>query len=83
MQLNAYDDNVALLLNAVVVQAARDYRAACRRLKKYPFDEIAGCMKIDAESFFLSEDFSAYSSVDGKQILKMLKEESEAKYGKR
>ena len=28
MQLNAYDDNVALLLNAVVIQASRDYRAA-------------------------------------------------------
>ena len=40
-------------------------------------------MKADAEAFFLSEDFSAYSSVDGKQILKMLKEESEAKYGRR
>ena len=81
MQLNANDDNVALLLNAVVIQAARDYRAACRILRRRPDKEEAQRMKADAENFFLSEDFSAYSSVDGKQILKMLKEESEAKYG--
>ena len=83
MQLNAYDDNVALLLNAVVIQAARDYRAACHTLRRKPESREAQQMKEDAEAFFLSEDFSAYSSVDGKQILKMLKEESEAKYGRR
>ena len=83
MQLNAYDDNVALLLNAVVIQASRDYRAACRILRHRPDKEEAQKMKADAEAFFLSEDFSAYSSLDGKQILKMLKEESEEKYGRR
>lgn len=57
------------LANAVILQAVEDYRAAIRRLKKYPKDEIAAGRKISIEEFFVSREFCIYSEADGKSLI--------------
>ena len=46
--------------NAVVVQAADDYRAAVMRLRMFPRDEVARRMMKDVEEFFHSPRFSMF-----------------------
>ncbi|MBQ3372442.1 MAG: hypothetical protein IJG40_04820 [Oscillospiraceae bacterium] len=66
------------LLNAVVVQAAEDYREYSAKLLVHPDDQEAAEGKEEVESFFLSEDFCFYTKVGGDYILKKLKEEQKA-----
>lgn len=61
--------------NAVVVQAADDYRAAVMRLRMFPRDEVARRMMKDAEEFFHSPRFSMFSSADPIAIFKQLQKE--------
>ena len=63
------------LLNAVVTQAAEDYRAAYIRLSEKPGSRIAQKRLEETEGFFLSDDFSAYTDLRGKKLLKMLEKE--------
>lgn len=42
------------LANAIIVQAAKDYTKALRRLKKFPHDKEARYIKQDCERFFRS-----------------------------
>ena len=70
------------LLQAVVVQAAQDYRFACRELRRYPHSKYARRLKKETESFFRSRDFRVYTRADGVRILKMLEKEMEAEHEK-
>ena len=63
------------LANAVVVQAARDYREALGRLKKHPDDGYANKMKKECEKFFLSQRFDCFTTLDGKALLEQLRKE--------
>ena len=63
------------LLNAVVVQAAVDYREYSAKLLVHPDDTEVAEGKEEVESFFLSEDFCFYTRVGGDYILNKLKEE--------
>ena len=63
------------LLNAVVVQAAEDYREYSGRLLVNPEDREAAEGVEEVKSFFLSEDFCFYTRVEGSYILKKLEEE--------
>ena len=56
------------LANAIVIQAAKDYRAALKKLKKYPRDA-------DCESFFRSSWYSTLTSVDGELLMRKLQME--------
>lgn len=60
------------LANAVILQAAEDYRAAVRRLKKYPKDEIAAGRKKSIEELFGSKEFCIYSEADGKSLIRQI-----------
>lgn len=42
------------LANAIIIQAAKDYKKALRRLKKFPKDKEALHTKRDCERFFRS-----------------------------
>ena len=81
MKIKCPDENVELLLRAVVLRAVKDYRYACWRLKRRPYDDDAKVLKEEAEEFFLSEDFVFFTSVKGEKLLGMLQDESEEKYG--
>ena len=73
---NRYRENpVQDLLNAVVVQAAEDYRDYCARLLKDPDDQEAKKEREAVRRFFLSEDFKVYTTVSGSHILSRLEDE--------
>ena len=63
------------LLNAVVVQAANDYREYAAKLIVKPGSRQAATDLKEVKSFFLSADFCFYTSVSGGYILKKLEEE--------
>lgn len=63
------------LANAIVVQAAHDYRLAKKRLDKPDLRYTALNMISDCEQFFRSGWFSTLTKVDGERLLRMLEEE--------
>ena len=64
-----------VLLNAVVMQAVRDFREARRRLKRKPNDREASASLMEVSRFFRSDYFSAFTKLDGVTILQRLMEE--------
>ncbi len=65
-------DPVQDLLNAVVVQAAEDYREAYINLVGKPGNRKDLRMLEETELFFLSPYFGLYTTADGKAILREL-----------
>ena len=63
------------LANAIVLQAVKDWRSAVRTLKKRPRYDPAKQMRDECERFFLSDWFEELTSVDGRVILRKLKQE--------
>ena len=72
--MNSYE----MLANAIVVHAAKDYRAARRKLRKDPYNTKALHTVSDVEEFFRSDWFKVLTPVDGRTILKLLEEEFDA-----
>ena len=68
-------DPYQALANSIIIQAAKDYRKARKKLKKRPKNEEAKLMVKDCEDFFRSEWFTALTDVDGGMLLKKLQEE--------
>ena len=66
-----------LLMDAVVMQAAEDYREVCSALRTDAKNQVAADRKKEVEGFFLSEDCLRYTAVPGKMILEKLEEEQE------
>ena len=50
-----YEDNYKALANAIIVQAARDFRPAYRRLKNHPNDKLAQDTVREITQFFCSQ----------------------------
>ena len=63
------------LANAIIEQAAKDFRAAQKKLKRNPYSETARRTVREIEVFFHSDWFRVLTTVNGPMILKMLKEE--------
>lgn len=63
------------LANAIVLQAVKDWRSAVRTLKKRTRYDPAKQMQEECERFFLSDWFSVLTSVDGRLLLRKLREE--------
>lgn len=63
------------LANAIIVQAANDYRKALRDLKTNPKYEPAQNTVKEVERFFLSDWCAELSSVGGETLIRMLKAE--------
>ena len=68
-------DSYENLANAIVLQAVKDWRSAVRKLKKRPRYDPAKQMKEECETFFLSEWFEQLTEVDGRYLLRKLKQE--------
>ena len=76
---NRYSDNpVQDLLNAVVVRAADDYREAKVKMMIKPESSSARKTAKECREFFLSPEFSAYTTVEGAFILEKLDQELDA-----
>ena len=63
------------LANAIIIQAAKDYKKALRRLKKFPRDKEALHTKRDCERFFRSGWFERLTDLNGEVLIRKLNEE--------
>lgn len=61
--------------NAVIIQAAKDYRRALKKLKRNPENGEAKQTKSEIERFFCSDWFRELTSADGEMIMKKIREE--------
>lgn len=66
------------LANAIIVQAAKDYTKALRRLKKFPYDKEARYIKQDCERFFRSGWFEVLTDLNGEVLIQRMNEEGYA-----
>ncbi len=67
------DDHYENLANAIIVQAAKDYRKALQQLKRCPHAERARLTKAEVERFFRSEWFGILTDADPDYLLDQLK----------
>ena len=60
------------LANAVILQAVRDWRDACRINRSYPENFAEERKREDIERFFRSDWFSVLTNLDGRLLLRKL-----------
>ena len=63
------------LANAVIWQAAEDYRCACRALRKHPHFRKPQAAKRSLERFFRSAWFKTLSGADGNKLIQDIQKE--------
>ncbi|MEG2624543.1 MAG: hypothetical protein RSC06_16755 [Clostridia bacterium] len=63
------------LANSIILLAVKDYRAALKKLKKWPRNEPAKTMKDEVERFFRSAWYRELTSVDGEYLISKLQAE--------
>ena len=67
---NAYEN----LANAVIAQAAEDYRAALKKIKAHPKNKDAIDEALRIERFFRSGWYQRLTNVDGEFLIRKLQE---------
>ena len=67
------------LANAVIIQAAKDYREAMKDLWLCPRNAKAKYMLEECENFFKSRYFNMYTAINGVWLMNKLREEFETK----
>lgn len=70
--------NYENLANAIILQAAKDYRIALKSLKANPWNRTAMADKDEIERFFRSGWLSVLTSVDGEMLIRSLQMEVDA-----
>ena len=65
------------LANAIIIQAAADYRQALKQLRQNPLFQPAIRMSYEVERFFRSDWFSILTRINGIELLARLKTEVE------
>ena len=63
------------LANAIIIQAAKDYREVLHQLLYEPDNELAIMKKKKIERFFQSESYCALTSIDSRTLIERLNEE--------
>ncbi len=63
------------LANAIILQAAKDYRLALKKLNKHPQSSKALYIKKEVEQFFRSDWYASLTTVDPEMIICKLNEE--------
>ena len=63
------------LANAIVIQAAKDYRRALKHLRNTDKPSAEKGIIIECEQFFRSDYFKILTKLDGKRLISMIKEE--------
>ena len=63
------------LANAIVIQAAKDYRKALKTLKRYPRYEPAKAVVAEVEEFFRAEWYRTLTSVDADMLMTKIRRE--------
>ena len=67
------NDTYVRLANAVILQAAKDYHNALKRLKKHPRNETALYTKREVERFFRSDWYASLTTVNPEILIRKLK----------
>ena len=67
------------LANAIIIQAAEDYRTALRCLRINPDHKPSLEMLQECERFFRSEWYQMLTTVDGEMIMRKIREEEKSK----
>ena len=62
------------LANAIITQAARDYKYALKHLKDPNKDSIEKHIIEECEKFFRSDYFKILTKLDGERLMSMIKE---------
>ena len=73
---NMLENPYERLGNAIVIQAARDYRTALKKLKKNPKNKDAIEEALQIERFFGSSLYQMLTSVDGDYLISQLRKEA-------
>ena len=73
---NKIGDSCENLANAIVIQAAEDYRRALKTLKGCSKDKDAIAVKEECERFFQSDWFTVLTTLNGEWLMRKLKEEA-------
>ncbi len=68
-------DSYENLANSIILLAVKDYRAALKKLKKWPRNESTKIMKDEVERFFRSAWYRELTSVDGEFLISKLQAE--------
>ena len=63
------------LANAVIAQAAEDYRAALKKIKAHPKNKDAIDEALQVERFFRSGWYQRLTNVDGEYLIRRLQDE--------
>ena len=63
------------LANGIVIQSAKDYRTALRKLKRNPRNQLAKAEADSIERFFRSDWYKCLTEVDGEMVLRKLRKE--------
>jgi len=71
-------DGYQRLANAVIIEAAKDFKAAYKRMKRFPDDTRAKDEVREITEFFCSEWFEVLSDADGPTLLRRMMEEIDA-----
>ena len=79
MQKKNIQKGYEMLANAIIVQAAQDFRAAYKRLKWKPDDPVAKHNIQEITQFFHSDYFCMLSDLDGPSLLRRIIREMEKK----
>ena len=66
------------LANAIIVQAAKDFIAAYKRMERFPNDTRAQDEVRDIAKFFCSQWFVVLTDADGPALLRKIKNEIDA-----
>ena len=72
-------DGYQKLANAIIVQAAKDFRAAYKRLKRFPENRAAQSEVQSLAKFFCSQYFELLTDVDGPSLLHRMMREIDEK----
>ena len=70
-------ENYKALANAVIMQAAKDFRTAYRMKKKFPDNGKAEKDVREITAFFCSQYFESLTDLDGPMLLKKIIENME------
>lgn len=70
-------DSYQELANAIILLAVKDYRAAYRRLQRFPNDRVADSTLREIGGFFKSDHFNCLTSLDGTALLSRIVNELE------
>ena len=80
---NLAEDSYERLTNAIILQAASDYRVALKKIKARPKNREAIDEALRIERFFRSDWYQALTSVDGEYLIERLQDEVRKSEGRK